>query len=81
MKEKKFVIGEDSERYLNALDTFQTFKNTLLQALETEFGEEQANEMFLKNEGIFEAVENSVMGYLRDCMVIEMGTDKEIVTI
>ena len=81
MKEKQFVIGEYSRRYLNALDTFQTFKNTLLQALETEFGEEQANEMFLKNEGIFEAVENSVMGYLRDCMVIEMGTDREIVTI
>ena len=81
MKEKQFVIGNYSRNYLNALDTFQAFKNQLLQALESEFEEQQANEMFLKDMDTFDAVENVVMGHLRNCIVIEMGTDKEIVTI
>lgn len=81
MKEKHFIIGEVSERYLNALDKFHGFKNAFLTALIEEYGEEQGDEIFHGFDDKFDAVENVVLGELHNGLVMEMGTDREIVTI
>ena len=81
MKKKQFVIGEDTERYLNALDKFHGFKNEFLDALTEYFGEEQGDRIFQSYSEQFDAVENLVLHEMYGSMSMELGTDKEIVTI
>lgn len=81
MKEKQFVIGEDSARYLNALDKFHGFMNAFLDALTEYYGEEQGDEIFHRFDDKFDAVENLVLKELHGTMVMELGTDREIVTL
>ena len=78
---KQYTVGEQSRRYLVALDTFNLFKNDLFDALTETYGEEQGNEFYNRHVDEFEAVERIVMDYLRVSFAEQMGTDAEHVTI
>lgn len=81
MKTKQYTVGEYSRQFLNALDTFQEFKNDFLTALQTLYGEEQGEKFYLSHGEQLENVERTVMDYLRYNFVLEMGTEKETITI
>jgi len=79
--EKQYTIGEQSRKFLNALDTFQRFENDFLDALQAQYGEEQGEQFYLKHVEQFEDVERTVMEYLRIQFTILMGTDAETVAL
>ena len=81
MKEKQFVIGDLCRGYLNALDLFQQFENTLLRTLIDEYGEDNGSEQYNNHVPLFDDVERVVMECLRYTITLEMGTDREIVTL
>ena len=78
---KQDTVGEQSRRFLVALDTFQLFENDLLDALTETYGEERANAFYNSHADEFEAVERIVMDYLRVSFTMQMGADAEHVTI
>ena len=78
---KQYTVGESSRLLLDALDAFQAFKNTLLDALTSIYDDEQGDRMFNEHYDQFEAVERTVTDYLRQQFIKEMGTDREAVTI
>lgn len=81
MKTKQYTVGEISRQFLNALDTFQQFENDFLDALQTQYGDEQGEKLYLSHLQQFEDVERTVMDYLRIQFTVLMGTDAEQVTI
>ena len=81
MKTKQYTIGEQSQKFLNALDTFQRFENDFLNALQFQYGEEQGEQYYLQHVQQFEDVERTVMDYLRIQFTIQMGTDAETVAL
>lgn len=78
---KQYTVGEDSRRFLYALDTFQQFKNTFLDALQNLYGEEQGEHLYLEHAPQFEDVERTVMEYLRVTFTQWLGGDDAQVTI
>ena len=78
---KQYTIGEQSRRFLDALDAFQRFENVLLDALTATYGEDRGNSFFDESHEQREAVERVVMDYLRVSFSERMGTDAEQVTI
>lgn len=78
---KQYTVGEDSRRFLYALDTFQQFENALLDALQQVYGEEQGERLYLSHNEQFEGVERIVMDYLRIQFTQGMGANAEQVTI
>ena len=44
-----YYVGEESRRYLDALNVFQELKNALLYALTEMYGEEQGTEFYLSH--------------------------------
>lgn len=81
MKTKQYTVGEYSRQFLNALDTFQEFKNDFLTALQTLYGEEQGDKIYNEHAQLYDDVERTVMDYLRYNFVLEMGTAKDTITI
>ena len=78
---KQYVIGESSERLLNALEVFSLFQVRLLEALEFMYGELKGGELFAESTPKLEDIERIVMEYLRVNFTSEMGTEKDIVTL
>jgi len=78
---KQFNVGEQSRRFLVALDTYNLFKNDLYDALTETYGEEQGNKFFNEHGEQLETVERIVMDYLRVSFTMQMGTDAETVEI
>ena len=73
MKSKQYTIGDNTRRFLDALDTFQEFKNDLLDALTATYGEERGEQL--------EQVDRIVMDYLRPLFVMGMGTQADRVEL
>ena len=81
MNKKQYTISEESKGFLNALNTFQLFKDELLAALQLQYGEAQGEQFFLSHSAQFEDVERAVMDYLRIQFIQQMGTTAERITI
>ena len=78
---KKFFIGEESERFLDALELFTLFRDKLLEALVFMYGEEQGTERYMKNDQKLEDIDRIVMEYLHFNFIAEMGTGRKTVII
>lgn len=78
---KQYTIGEQSRRFLDALDVFQRFENVLLDALTATYGEDRGTEFFDESHEQRVAVEQVVMDYLRVSFSMQMGTDAERVEL
>ena len=76
-----YVIGEDSRRYLDALNVFQEFKNAFFYALTEMYGEEQGAKMYHSHTEQYEAIENTIWDYMRVPFTMKMGADLEQVEI
>ena len=82
MEKKKYVIGETSKRFLIALEKFQDFETSLLDALEGMYGEEEGTKYFLElNPKLEELQRSAIMEYLRLNFVAEMGTGRDTITL
>lgn len=77
----KYIIGESSEHYLNALEAFQVFQDRFIQALEFSYGDEQANEYFMEHNPKFEEIERIIMDYLRINFILEMNGKNKTITL
>ena len=80
-KKRQYTVGENSRRFLNALDTFQEFENDFLDALQHQYGEEQGEKMYLEHLQQFEDVERVIMEYLRIQFTTTLGGDTEQVML
>lgn len=80
---KTYKIGEYSRRFLDALDAFQVFKNSYLDALTSLYDEEQGARLFADDADKLDDVERAVMDYLRICFTEALGAtqDAQAVTI
>ena len=76
-----YFVGEESRRYLDALNVFQEFKNALLYALTEMYGEEQGTEFYLSHSEKYEGIENVIWDYMRIPFTQKMGADLEQVEI
>lgn len=66
MEKKNYVIGETSKRFLIALEKFQDFETSLLDALEGMYGEEEGTRYFMELSPKLEEIQRSaIMEYLR----------------
>lgn len=81
MKTKQYIIGEYSRRFLSALDKFQEFKEEFFEALQHQYGEEPGERLFQEHVDKYDALERVLMDYFRYNLTMEMGTDKETITI
>jgi hypothetical protein len=81
MRTKQYTVGEQSRKFLNALDTFAHFENDLMDALQSQYGEEQGEKMYLQHLPQFEDVERTVMEYLRIQFTQGMGGDAATIEI
>ena len=81
MKTKQYTVGEYSRQFLNALDTFQQFKEEFFEALQHQYGEDTGERFFHEHAEQYDAVERTVMDYLRFNFLLEMGTARETITI
>lgn len=76
-----YIVGEDSRRYLDALNVFQEFKNAFMYALTEMYGEEQGEQMYLSHNEQYEAIENTIWDYMRVPFTMKMGADLSQVEI
>ena len=81
MANKQYTVGEESRKFLNALDTFARFENDFMDALQNQYGEEQGEKIYLQHLPQFEDVERTVMDYLRIQFTQGMGGDAATVEI
>ena len=78
---KTYTVVEYSRRFLDALDAFTQFRNTLLDALTYAYGEEQGEKFSLSHTDEFDNVERIIMDYLRIQFTLEMTPNNRNVTI
>ena len=78
---KQYTVGDNSRRFLDALDTFQVFKNDLLHALTATYGEERGEQFYNAHGEQLEQVERIVMDYLRPLFAMGMGTQADRVEL
>lgn len=78
---KRYTVGEESRRFLNALDTLQRFESDFFDALCKQYGDEAGERFYHTHDEQLEAVERIVMEYLRIQFTQGMGTDTVEVTI
>jgi len=79
---KHYVIGEESQSLLNALEKFHDFQNSLIDAYNLMYGEKDGNEHFIKvSDKLDELERTAIMEYLRINFVTEMGTGKDTITL
>lgn len=76
-----YYVGEESRRYLDALNVFQEFKNAFLYALTENYGEEQGAEMYHTHTEQYEQIENIIWDYMRVPFTMQMGLETEQVEI
>ena len=76
-----YFVGEESRRYLDALNVFQEFKNALLYALTENYGEQSGTDMYLSHNKEYEGIENIIWDYMRVPFTMKMGADLEQVEI
>jgi hypothetical protein len=82
MAQKKYIIGESSQRLLTALEKFHEFQNSLLDALKFMYGEEAGENHFLELNDKLEDIERSgIMEYLRISFGLEMGINKQTIEL
>ncbi len=81
MNPKQYTVGSESQCFLDALNTFQLFKNELLAALQRQYGDAQGEQFFLSHTAQFEDIERAVMDYLRIQFTLQMGTSANNVTL
>lgn len=79
--EKKYTIGEYSQKFLDALDALQNAENQFFDALTANYGEERGEEYYQKHVDQFEAVERTIMEYLRILFTQGMGTNNQALTL
>ena len=80
-KEKKYIIGEESKRLLNALEKFQEFQNTLTDALISMYGEDGGAQFFNEHKKDLDNVERIVMEYLRINFTTNMGFGNDTIEL
>lgn len=78
---KNYTVGEDSRRFLDALNAFQVFKCAFLDALVNVYGEQQGDEMYQSHNELLENVEREIMDYLRVLFTQSMVGDAVEITI
>lgn len=78
---KRYNVGEESRRFLYALDTFERFESVFFDALCKQYGEEAGERFYHEHDEQLEAVERIIMEYLRIQFTQGMGTDAVEVTI
>lgn len=81
MKTKQFIIGESSRRFLNVLNTYEAFRNDFLTLLQAEYGDDSGDKLYNSHAETLDAVEHVLWEYWRVPLTMEMGTDKDIITI
>lgn len=82
MEKKKYVIGETSQRFLNAMDKYYEFQNCLLDALKGMYGEEDGEKCYLELTDKLDDIERSgIMEYLRISFGEEMGINKQTIEL
>lgn len=81
METKNFIIGDDTRRYLNVLNTYEAFRNQFLSLLQTEYGDDSGDKLYNSHAETLDAVEHVLWEYMRVPLTMEMGLDKETITI
>lgn len=78
---KVYTIGENSQKFLDALDALQIAESKFFDALTDTYGEKTANELYQEHVEQWDAVERGIMDFLRILFTQEMGTDAPRVTL
>jgi len=78
---KQYKVGENSRKFLDALDVFAQFRNAFITALTETYGDDMADNFYSEYAEKLDDVERIIMDYLRVLFLEEMGTGKEIITI
>lgn len=68
-----YCIGEQTRRYLDALNVFTEFENALMYALTETYGEEQGEQMILSHTEQFAEIERIVWDYMKIGITQQMG--------
>lgn len=76
-----YTVGDDTRLYLDALNVFQEFKNTLIYALSTDYTEQMADDLIARHAELFNTVEGVIWDYMKTHVTERMGTDAQDVEI
>lgn len=80
--EKQFTIGEESRRFLEALDALKAFESCFMDALTAQYGEKTGLKFWQERHAdkCIE-IEQAIMEYLRIQFTWEMGMNKAQISI
>lgn len=80
---KNYTIGEESRRFLDAFGSFQDFRNLYFDALCYLYGDDHGAFLYNEDGDKLDAVERSIMDYIRVCFAENMASnqDRQTVTI
>jgi hypothetical protein len=82
MEKKNYVIGETSQRFLNAMCKYHEFQDCLLDALKGMYGEGDGEKYYLELKDKLDDIERSgIMEYLRISFGLEIGINKQTIEI
>lgn len=71
-KQTNYLIGEDTRRYLDALNAFQEFKNALIHAVFTDYGDEAGIDLYSRHDSLFDSVEGVIWAYMKPHIIEHM---------
>ena len=81
MKKKQYIVGDETRRFLDVLDTYEAFRNEFLTLLQTEYGEDSGDKLYNSHADALDEIEHILWGYMRVPLTYEMGLDKDTITI